>query len=300
MTDPRCRPYLVEPLPPDMSSDIEKSAPTPCCRPLRPDGAQLAWRSPTAAAGEQQRHADCAQTRHKVAEESAAVPQRVEESASRCRGAGSEIVDEALACGRGDRFRRTSAIVRCGRRRRHRHKSKVPRGRRPGLDLPLPKSCRRIGIAGRNRLAVMRDVATTCRLLFVANIDQMGVHTGDSDRGAGADAHRHGVQRCATRRGASSGASVEPGGSNIHVCESSETAESSARDEPRVSRSSALASKATGFPMPERGKAGLGYPLTRSPTSRVSRPRHSSRPSTTSSSSSRGGISRSFRRRIAR
>ena len=71
---------------------------------------------------------------------------------------------------------------------------------------------------------------------------------------------------------------------------------------PRVSRSSALASKATGFPIAKiAAKLALGYHLDEIPNDITrSPPRRSSPRSTTSSSSFRGGTSRSSRRRTAR
>ena len=68
---------------------------------------------------------------------------------------------------------------------------------------------------------------------------------------------------------------------------------------PRVSRSSALASKATGFPIAKiAAKLAVGLTLDRYPTTLPGkRPRRSSRPSTTSWSRRRAGPSRSSRAR---
>jgi carbamoyl-phosphate synthase large subunit len=65
---------------------------------------------------------------------------------------------------------------------------------------------------------------------------------------------------------------------------------------PRVSRSSALASKATGFPIAKiAAKLAVGYTLDEIPNDITARPRPaSSPPSTTSSSKSPSGSSKNF------
>src|SRR5256714_1593548 len=102
-------------------------------------------------------------------------------------------------------------------------------------------------------LEVMRDLADNCIIVCsIENFDPMGVHTGDSITVAPAQTltdreyqmMRDGALRCLREIG------VDTGGSNVQF------AINPARGRmviiemnPRVSRSSALASKATGFPI---------------------------------------------------
>ena len=119
-------------------------------------------------------------------------------------------------------------------------------------------------------------------------------------RRAGADAHRRRVPaRCATPRSRASAASasrpaartcssrVDPTNGDMVVIEMN----------PRVSRSSALASKATGFPIAKIAARARGRLHARRDPERHHRARRrpaSSRPSTTSSPRCRAGRSRSF------
>ena len=89
---------------------------------------------------------------------------------------------------------------------------------------------------------------------------------------------------------------VETGGSNIQFARERETGELRVIEmNPRVSRSSALASKATGYPIAKvAAKLAVGYTLDEIPNDLTGRRRRaSSRRSTTSSSSSRASRSRS-------
>jgi carbamoyl-phosphate synthase large subunit len=89
---------------------------------------------------------------------------------------------------------------------------------------------------------------------------------------------------------------VETGGSNVQFAVDPSSGEIVVIEmNPRVSRSSALASKATGFPIAKiAARLAVGYALEEIPTtSRVPRRRASSRRSTTSSSSGRASRSRS-------
>ncbi|MDA1314342.1 MAG: carbamoyl-phosphate synthase large subunit [Acidobacteria bacterium] len=102
-------------------------------------------------------------------------------------------------------------------------------------------------------LEVMRDVADNCIIVCsIENFDPMGVHTGDSLTVAPAQTltdreyqmMRDGALACLREIGVDTGGSnvqfaIEPGTGRMVVIEMN----------PRVSRSSALASKATGFPI---------------------------------------------------
>ena len=148
-------------------------------------------------------------------------------------------------------------------------------------------------------LELMRDrndnVVVVCS---IENLDPMGVHTGDSVtvapqmtlsdeayqelRDAGAAVIRE--------------VGVETGGANIQFARHRETGELRVIElNPRVSRSSALASKATGYPIAKvAAKLAVGYTLDEIPNDLTGRRRRaSSRRSTTSSSSSRASRSRS-------
>ena len=119
---------------------------------------------------------------------------------------------------------------------------------------------------GEFELEVMRDrrdnVVIVCS---IENVDPMGVHTGDSVTVApAADAHRRQYQRCATRPiTVIRAVGVETGGSNIQFAVNPETDEIVVIEmNPRVSRSSALASKATGFPIAKiAARLAVGYAL---------------------------------------
>jgi carbamoyl-phosphate synthase large subunit len=115
-------------------------------------------------------------------------------------------------------------------------------------------------------LEVMRDHADNCVIVCsIENFDPMGVHTGDSITVAPAQtlsdveyqAMRDDAFRCIRRVG------VETGGSNIQFAVDPATGERLVIEmNPRVSRSSALASKATGFPIAKiAAKLAVGYRL---------------------------------------
>jgi len=119
-------------------------------------------------------------------------------------------------------------------------------------------------------LEVMRDVADNFVVVCsIENIDPMGVHTGDSITVAPAltltdkeyqrmrDAARLIIRRVG----------VETGGSNIQFAINPKDGRMIAIEmNPRVSRSSALASKATGFPIAKiAAKLALGYRLEEIP-----------------------------------
>ena len=119
-------------------------------------------------------------------------------------------------------------------------------------------------------LEVMRDHADNFVVICsIENIDPMGVHTGDSITVAPAltltdkeyqrmrDAGRRIIRRIG----------VETGGSNIQFAINPQDGRMVAIEmNPRVSRSSALASKATGFPIAKiAAKLALGYTLDEIP-----------------------------------
>ncbi len=115
-------------------------------------------------------------------------------------------------------------------------------------------------------LEVMRDRADNCVIICsIENFDPMGVHTGDSITVAPAQTlSDHEYQRmrddafkCIRRIG------VETGGSNIQFAVDPRTGEQVVIEmNPRVSRSSALASKATGFPIAKiAARLAVGYTL---------------------------------------
>ena len=116
-------------------------------------------------------------------------------------------------------------------------------------------------------MEVVRDSADNCIIVCsIENVDPMGVHTGDFDhRRPGPDADRQGIPDHAQRprspccaRSASRPAAptcswaINPADGRMVVIEMN----------PRVSRSSALASKATGFPIAKiAAKLAVGYTL---------------------------------------
>ena len=123
-------------------------------------------------------------------------------------------------------------------------------------------------IAGQKEfeLEVMRDNADNCVVICsIENFDPMGVHTGDSITVAPAQtltdveyqAMRDAAFACIRRVG------VETGGSNVQFAvDPSDGSQVVIEMNPRVSRSSALASKATGFPIAKiAARLAVGYRL---------------------------------------
>ncbi len=119
-------------------------------------------------------------------------------------------------------------------------------------------------------LEVMRDRADNCVIICsIENFDPMGVHTGDSITVAPAQTlsdveyqqMRDGSLACIRRVG------VETGGSNVQWAVDPDTGRQIIIEmNPRVSRSSALASKATGFPIAKiAAKLAIGYTLDEIP-----------------------------------
>jgi carbamoyl-phosphate synthase large subunit len=119
-------------------------------------------------------------------------------------------------------------------------------------------------------LEVMRDGADNCVVVCsIENLDPMGVHTGDSITVAPAQTlsdveyqrMRDAAFACIRRIG------VETGGSNIQFAVDPATGEMVVIEmNPRVSRSSALASKATGFPIAKiAARLAVGYTLDEIP-----------------------------------
>ena len=119
-------------------------------------------------------------------------------------------------------------------------------------------------------LEVMRDAADNFVVVCsIENVDPMGIHTGDSITVAPAmtlsdkeyQRMRDAAKRIIRRVG------VETGGSNIQFAVNPDDGRMVAIEmNPRVSRSSALASKATGFPIAKiAAKLALGYRLDEIP-----------------------------------
>jgi carbamoyl-phosphate synthase large subunit len=119
-------------------------------------------------------------------------------------------------------------------------------------------------------LEVMRDRADNCVVVCsIENLDPMGVHTGDSITVAPAQtlsdveyqAMRDDAFACIRRVG------VETGGSNIQFAvDPADGRRLVIEMNPRVSRSSALASKATGFPIAKiAARLAVGYTLDEIP-----------------------------------
>ena len=140
---------------------------------------------------------------------------------------------------------------------------------RAGLDAsPIGEILIEQSIAGWKEfeLEVMRDRADNCVVICsIENVDPMGVHTGDSITVAPAQTltdveyqrMRDAAFACIRRVG------VETGGSNVQFAVHPGTGEQVVIEmNPRVSRSSALASKATGFPIAKiAARLAVGYTL---------------------------------------
>ena len=119
-------------------------------------------------------------------------------------------------------------------------------------------------------LEVMRDHADNCVIVCsIENVDPMGVHTGDSITVAPAQTlsdYEYQLMRDAAfavmRR-----VGVETGGSNVQFAVNPENGDMVVIEmNPRVSRSSALASKATGFPIAKiAARLAVGYTLDEIP-----------------------------------
>jgi len=138
-----------------------------------------------------------------------------------------------------------------------------------GLDAsPVGEILVERSIAGwkEYELEVMRDSADNCVVVCsIENLDPMGVHTGDSITVAPAQtltdveyqAMRDDAFACLRRVG------VETGGSNVQFAVNPQDGQRLIIEmNPRVSRSSALASKATGFPIAKiAARLAVGYRL---------------------------------------
>jgi len=138
-----------------------------------------------------------------------------------------------------------------------------------GLDAsPITEVLVERSIAGQKEyeLEVMRDNADNCVIICsIENFDPMGVHTGDSITVAPAQTltdveyqeMRDAAFACIRRVG------VETGGSNVQFAVDPLTGHQTVIEmNPRVSRSSALASKATGFPIAKiAARLAVGYRL---------------------------------------
>ena len=142
-----------------------------------------------------------------------------------------------------------------------------------GLDAsPIREILIEVSIAGwkEYELEVMRDRNDNCVIVCsIENFDPMGVHTGDSITVAPAQTlsdveyqlMRDAAFACIRRVG------VETGGSNVQFAVNPHNGDQVVIEmNPRVSRSSALASKATGFPIAKiAAKLAVGYTLDEIP-----------------------------------
>ncbi|QGG95179.1 carbamoyl-phosphate synthase large subunit [Actinomarinicola tropica] len=142
-----------------------------------------------------------------------------------------------------------------------------------GLDAsPISEILIEESIAGwkEYELEVMRDHADNCVIICsIENLDPMGVHTGDSITVAPAQTlsdveyqlMRDAAFACIRRVG------VETGGSNVQFAiDPADGRMVVIEMNPRVSRSSALASKATGFPIAKiAARLAVGYTLDEIP-----------------------------------
>ncbi|MEY3588530.1 MAG: carbamoyl-phosphate synthase large chain [Actinomycetota bacterium] len=142
-----------------------------------------------------------------------------------------------------------------------------------GLDAsPISEILIETSIVGwkEYELEVMRDKKDNCVIICsIENFDPMGVHTGDSITVAPAQTlsdveyqnMRDAALACIRRVG------VETGGSNVQFALNPANGELVVIEmNPRVSRSSALASKATGFPIAKiAAKLAVGYTLDEIP-----------------------------------
>ncbi len=117
---------------------------------------------------------------------------------------------------------------------------------------------------------VMRDRKDNCVIICsIENVDPMGIHTGDSVTVAPvqtlSDSEYQYMRDASIRVMRAIG--VETGGSNVQFAQNPKTGRTVVIEmNPRVSRSSALASKATGFPIAKiAAKLACGYTLDEIP-----------------------------------
>ncbi|HEX3470974.1 MAG TPA: carbamoyl-phosphate synthase large subunit [Silvibacterium sp.] len=142
-----------------------------------------------------------------------------------------------------------------------------------GLDLsPVHECLIEESVLGwkEYELEVMRDLADNVIIICsIENVDPMGVHTGDSITVAPAqtltDREYQAMRTAAIQVIREIG--VETGGSNVQFAVHPTTGRMTVIEmNPRVSRSSALASKATGFPIAKiAAKLAVGYTLDEIP-----------------------------------
>src|SRR5918995_1102088 len=151
--------------------------------------------------------------------------------------------------------------------------SELRRAVTDGLDAsPVGSALVEKSVAGWKefQLEVMRDLADNVVVICsIENVDSMGVHTGDSITVAPAQTlsdRQYQTLRSASLRIIRE-IGVSTGGSNIQFAVDPESDEYYVIEmNPRVSRSSALASKATGFPIAKiAAKLAVGYSLDEIP-----------------------------------
>ena len=182
-------------------------------------------------------------------------------------------LEQALDARRGDRpavHRAPGLHARRARRRHRAHRRRTSRGSSPrGIEAsPIGQVLLDESVIGWGEfeLEVMRDRADNVVIVCsIENVDPMGVHTGDSVTVAPQQTltddlyQRLRDQAIAVIRAVG----VETGGSNVQFAVNPETEEILVIEmNPRVSRSSALASKATGFPIAKiAARLAVGYLL---------------------------------------
>ena len=210
-------------------------------------------------------------------------PRALQEGDARDRRRGAALGPRALARARPRRSRqeiglprRRPALLHAGRlgRRRGAHAGGVPPDRRStgSAESPTHEVLIEESVEGWKEfeLEVMRDTADNVIIVCsIENFDAMGVHTGDSitvapqmtlsDRQY--QAMRDEAKAVIRKVG------VDTGGSNIQFAVDPKTGRRVVIEmNPRVSRSSALASKATGFPIAKiAALLAVGLPPRRDP-----------------------------------
>ena len=204
-----------------------------------------------------------------------ALPRRASAaSAWPCRSRASSPRSTELAASRCPRSSaprsRSAATAAASSRRRERAR---PAGRDAAFDeSPIGQVLVEESVRGWDEfeLEVVRDAADNVVIVCsIENLDPMGVHTGDSVTVAPqmtlSDEAYQELRDAAAAVVRAVG--VECGGSNIQFARNRETGEIRVIEmNPRVSRSSALASKATGYPIAKvAAKLAVGYTLDEIP-----------------------------------
>jgi carbamoyl-phosphate synthase large subunit len=282
MTDPETadRTY-IEPLTPEIVERvIERSAPTPCCPPWaarRPEHWRWPWprrvleRYGVELIGAKLEAIEMAEDRKLCsrghgADRGGCAPQ----------GGGANMEEARRAPADRQLSGHHPPLLHPGRhRRRHRlqpEEFETEIGRAGLEPARCPRGLIEQSVIGwkEYELEVMRDLADNVVIICsIENLDPMGVHTGDSITVAPAqtltDKEYQRLRDASIKIIREIG--VETGGSNIQFAVNPDTGRTLVIEmNPRVSRSSALASKATGFPIAKiAAKLAVGYTLDELP-----------------------------------